>query len=49
MSGTMTVMQPGRKFTELSRFIPKFISSERLKMNRFEESLAFYIQNQLAG
>jgi len=49
MSGTMTVMQYARKFTELSRFVPEFVSSERLKMRRFEEGLAFYIRNQLAG
>ena len=49
MSGTMTVMQYASKFTELSRFVPKFVSSERLKMRRFEEGLAFYMWNQLAG
>jgi len=49
MSGTMTVMQYASKFTELSRFVPEFVSSERLKMRRFEEGLALYIQNQLAG
>jgi len=41
MSGTITVMQYA------SRFVPEFVSSERLKMGRFEEGLAFYIQNQL--
>ena len=49
MSGTMTVMQYASKFTELSRFVPKFLSSEILKMKRFEEGLAFYIRKQLAG
>ena len=49
MSGSMTVIQYASKFTELSRFVPKFVSSERLKMRRFKESLAFYIRNQLAG
>jgi len=49
MSSTMTLMQYASKFTELSRFVPEFISSERLKMRRFEEGLAFYIRNQLAG
>jgi len=49
MSGTMTVMQYASKFTELSRFVPEFISSERLKMRRLVEGLAFYIQNPLAG
>ena len=49
MSGSMSVLQYASKFTELSRFVPEFVSSERLKMRRFEEGLAFYIRNQLAG
>jgi len=32
MSGNMIVMQYASKFTELSRFVPKFVSSKRLKM-----------------
>ena len=44
----MIVMQYASKFTELSRFVSKFVLSERLKMRRFEEDLAFYIRNQLA-
>ena len=36
-------------FTDLSRFVPEFVSSERLKMRRFQEGLAFHIRNQLAG
>jgi len=43
MSGTITVMQYASKFTELTRFVPEFVSSERLKMRRFEEGLAFHI------
>ena len=49
MSGSMSALQYASKFTELSRFVPEFMSSERLKMRRFEEDLAFYIRNQLAG
>jgi len=49
MSGNMTVIQCTSKFTELSMFVLKFVSSERLKMRRFEEGLGFYIQNQLVG
>ena len=49
ISGMMTVMQYASMFTELSRFVPEFVSSERLKMRRFEEGLAFQIRNQLAG
>jgi len=40
MSDTMTVMQCASKFTKLSRFVPEFVLSERLKMRRFEEGLA---------
>ena len=49
MSGTVIVTSYASKFTELSRFVPEFVSYERLKMRRFEEGLAFYIRNQLAG
>jgi len=49
MSGNMTMIWYASKFIEFFRSVPEFISSERLKMRRFEESLAFYIQNQLAG
>ena len=42
-------MQYASKFTKLSRFVPEFVSFERLKMRSFEEGLAFYIRNQLAG
>jgi len=49
MGGNMNVMQYTNKFTELSRFVPEFVPSGRLKMRRFEESLAFYIRNKLAG
>ena len=48
MSGNMTVMQYARKLMELSRFALDFVATERLKMRRFEEGLAFYIRNQLA-
>ena len=48
-SGNITVMQYARKFTKLSRFAPDFIVTEKLKMRRSEEGLAFYIRNQLAG
>jgi len=49
ISGSMTVTQYASKFTELSTFALEFVSLERLKMRRFEEGLAFYIRNQLAG
>jgi len=45
MSGSMIMIQYASKFTELSKFIPEFVSSERLKMRIFEEGLAFYICN----
>ena len=34
---------------ELARFAPDFVASERLKMRRFEEGLAFYSRNYLVG
>ena len=49
MSSNMTAMQYARKFMELSRFVPDFVASEKLKIRRFEEVLAFYIRNQLVG
>jgi len=49
ISGSTTMMQYTSKFTKLSRFAPEFVSPKRLKISRFEEGLAFYIQNQLAG
>jgi len=45
----MTVLQYAGKFTELSRLVLEFVSLERLKVRRFEEGLAFYMCNQLAG
>ena len=49
MSDTMTIMQYASKFMELFRFALEFVSTERLKKRRFEESLAFYSHNQLVG
>jgi len=49
MSGTMTMMQYPSKFIELFRLVSEFVSSERSKMRRFKEGLAFYIWNQLVG
>jgi len=49
MSGNMTMMQYANKFTELLRFALDIVASERMKMRRFKEGLACYIQNQLAG
>jgi len=43
MSGTMTVTQYASKFTGFFRFVPEFVSSERLTMRRFEEGLVFFI------
>ena len=37
--------QYASKFIELSKFIPKFMSSEWLMMRIFEEGLACYIHN----
>jgi len=48
ISDSMTALQYASKFIKLSKFIPGFMSSERLNMRRFEEHLAFYICNQQA-
>jgi len=45
----MTAIQCATNFIELSMFVPKFVSSERCKMGRFEEGQAFYTRNHLAG
>jgi len=49
ISDNMIVIQYASKFTRLSRFALDFMASERLKMRWFEEGLAFYTRNQLAG
>ena len=49
MRGNMIVLQYAHKLTELSRFGPDFVVTEKLKMRRFEEGLAFYFRNQLVG
>jgi len=49
MGRSITVLQYVIKFTKLTWFIPKFVSTKRLNIRRFEEGLAFYIRNQLAG
>jgi len=49
MSGNMLVMQYASKFAELSRFVPDFVASKRMKTRRFKKRLAFYIRNQLVG
>ena len=40
MSDNINVKQYASKFNELSRFVPEFVSTERLKMRRFKEGLA---------
>jgi len=47
MGGSITVMQYASKLTELSRSIQEVVSSERLKLRRFEEGLTSYVRNQL--
>ena len=49
LSGNITMIQYASKFAELLRFIPKLMASERIKMRRFEEVLAFHVWNQLVG
>jgi len=45
----ISVMEYANKFTELSRFAPEYVATDRMRMLRFEEGLAFYIRNQLVG
>jgi len=45
MGGSMMVMQYANNFIELSRFVNAFMSSERLKMRRFQDDLPFCICN----
>ena len=37
------------KFTKLSRFSLEYVATDRVSTLRFEEELALYIRNQLAG
>lgn len=43
MSSNMLVMKYASKFTKLLRLVSDFVVSERIKMKRFKEGLAFYI------
>jgi len=45
----ISVMQYANKFAKLSWFTPEYVATDRMRMLRFEEGLAFYIRNQLAG
>ena len=38
-------MQYAIKFVKFSRFVPKFVASERMKVRRLDEVLAFYSHN----
>jgi len=49
MTGNMTVIHHASKFAEMSRLTLDFVASERMKMRKFEEELAFCIRNQLSG
>jgi len=37
------------KFTELSKFTPEYVATDRMRMLRFEDGIALYIRNQLVG
>ena len=47
--GNLSVMEYANRFAELSRFASEYVTTDRMRMLRFEEGLAPYIQNQLAG
>jgi len=44
-SANMIMIQYDSKFTELLRFVPDLVASEKIMIRRFEEGLAFYIKN----
>jgi len=47
ISCNTTLMQYASNFTELSRFVPDFVASERMKMMMSEKGLVFYVRIQL--
>jgi len=47
--GNLLVMEYANRFDELSRFASEYVATDRMRMLRFEEGLAPYIRNQLAG
>jgi len=47
--GSLSVMEYASRFAELLRFASEYVATDRMRMLRFEEGLAPYIRNQLAG
>jgi len=45
----LSVMEYANRFAELSRFAPEYVATDYMRMQRFEEGLAPYIRNHLAG
>ena len=45
MTKNMIIMHHAGKFVKLTRFIPNFIASKRMKIRRVEGGLAFHIKN----
>ena len=43
----MTVAEYEAKFTELSRFVPKFVSTDAKRARRFQQGLKQWIQNRV--
>ncbi|KAK1372774.1 hypothetical protein POM88_028967 [Heracleum sosnowskyi] len=46
--GSMTVPQYERRFTELSRFVPTYVDTEKKKAKRFQQGLRSWIRSKLA-
>ncbi|KAK1375434.1 CCHC-type domain-containing protein [Heracleum sosnowskyi] len=46
--GNMTVPQYETKFTELSRFVPTYVDTEKKKAKRFQQGLRSWIRSKLA-
>jgi len=45
----LSVMEYANRFAERSRFVPEYVATDYMRMQRFEEGLAPYIRNHLAG
>ena len=46
--GNMTVLEYEKKFTELSRFVTKYVSTEEEKAQRFQQGLEYWIRDRVS-
>ena len=47
--GTMTVMEYAARFTELARFVDKYVATDMAKVRRFENGLKLSIRGRIVG